>query len=78
VFDAGLNDDNFDLIYEANKEVNMAVNTPIQNCALQGDTWGSILASDTIGQGYLKSLRLFSKKTASFLDVKSFVCVSKT
>ena len=61
VFDAGLDDDMLGLIYEANKEVNMAVNTPsglserqiILNSVLQGDTFGSILASvqvDTIGK----------------------------
>jgi hypothetical protein len=54
-------DDNLVLIYEANKEIHMAVNTPtglserqiIKNCVLQGETWGSILASvqvDTIGK----------------------------
>ena len=61
VFDAGLKDDNLVLVYKANEEVSMAVNTPsglsereiIKNCVLQGDTWGSILSSiqvDTIGQ----------------------------
>ena len=61
VFDYGLNDENLVLIHEANKEVNMAVNTPsglsdrevIKNSVLQGDTFGSILASvqvDTIGK----------------------------
>ena len=52
MFDTGLIDDNLCLVYEANKEVNMAVNTPsglserqvIKNCVLQGDTFGSILA----------------------------------
>ena len=61
IFDTGLQDDNLVLIYEANKEIHMAVNTPtglserqiIKNCVLQGETWGSILASvqvDTIGK----------------------------
>ena len=61
VYDAGLKDDNLALIYRANKEINMAVNTPaglserqkIQNVVLQGDTFGSILASvqvDSIGK----------------------------
>ena len=55
------NDDTLALIYEANREVNMAVNTPselsarqtIKNIVFQGDTWGIILASaqvDTIGK----------------------------
>ena len=61
IYDVGLNDDNLTLIYEANKEVKMAVNTPnglserqnIENVVLQGDTFGSILASvqvDSIGK----------------------------
>ena len=61
IYDFGLNDDQMSLVYQANKEVFMAVNTPggiserqiIENTVLQGDTWGSILASvqvDTIAQ----------------------------
>lgn len=61
IFDAGLDDDNLALIYRGNKEISMAVNTPsglterqcIKNVVLQGETWGSILASvqvDTIGK----------------------------
>ena len=61
IFDAGLKDDNLCLIYQANNEVSMAVNTPsgfsqhqvIKNSVLQGGTWGSILASvqvNTIGK----------------------------
>ena len=60
VYDAGFDDDNLVLVYKANEE-NMAVNTPsglsereiIKNCVLQGETWGSMLASvqvDSIGQ----------------------------
>ena len=61
IYDAGLNDDQLFLIYEANKEVQMAVKTPsglterqmIENTVLQCDTFGSILASvqvDNIGK----------------------------
>ena len=61
VYDYGLNDDNLSLIYQANRDVKMAVNTPsglterqsLKNVVLQGDTFGSILASvqvDTIGK----------------------------
>ena len=61
VYEAGLKDDNISLVYKANREIFMAVNTPdglserqtLENIVLQGDTWGSILASvqvDTIGQ----------------------------
>ena len=53
IFDAGVNDDNFTLLYEANKIIRMAVNTPngltdrhsLEDVVLQGDTFGSILAS---------------------------------
>ena len=61
IFEAGLKDDNLSLIYQANREIFMAVNTPgglserqrIEDSVLQGDTWGSLLASvqvDSIGQ----------------------------
>ena len=61
VFDAGFDDDDLVLVYKANEEINMAVNTPsglserqvLKNCVLQGETWGSMLASvqvDSIGQ----------------------------
>jgi hypothetical protein len=61
IYDYGLNDDNLSLIYKANKEIRMAVNTPsglserqvLENVVLQGDTFGSILASvqvDSIGK----------------------------
>ena len=61
LYDAGVKDDNLVLLHEANKNIHMAVKTPsgltqrqvISNCVLQGDTWGSILASvqvDSIGK----------------------------
>ena len=57
IFDAGVNDDTLALIYEANREVNtpsgLSARQTIKNIVLQGDTWGSILASvqvDTIGK----------------------------
>ena len=61
IYDVGVDDDSLNLIYEANKEIQMAVRTPsglterqtVKNIVLQGDTWGSILASvqvDTIGK----------------------------
>ena len=63
IYDVGvdLDDDDLTLIYEANKDIQMAVNTPnglserqsIKNVVLQGDTFGSILASvqvDSIGK----------------------------
>ena len=66
VYEAGLKDVNLSLVYKANKEIFKAVNTPngltdrqtLENIVLQGDTWGSILASvqvDTIGQECSKS-----------------------
>ena len=53
IYDVGINDDNLTLIYKANNDVRMAVNTPngltdrqsLKNVVLQGDTFGSILAS---------------------------------
>ena len=53
IFDVGVTDDTLSLLYQANKEVSMAVNTPsglserqlIQDVILQGDTFGSILAA---------------------------------
>ena len=61
VYEAGLKDDNLSLVYEAHREIFMAVNTPyglserqtLKNIVLQCDTWGSLLASvqvDMIGQ----------------------------
>ena len=66
IYDVGVNDDNLSLLYQANKEIKMAVNTPsglserqtLENVVLQGDTWGSILASvqvDSIGKEVEKS-----------------------
>ena len=66
VYEAGLNDDNLSLLYKANKEIHMAVNTPngltvrqiLENIVLQGDTRGSLLASvqvDPIGKECLES-----------------------
>lgn len=61
IYDAGLNDDALVLLHEANKEIQMAVKTndglterqTLKDTVLQGDTWGSILASiqvDSIGK----------------------------
>jgi hypothetical protein len=61
LYDVGVVDDTLKLLYEANKEIKMAVKTPsglterqvVRDCVLQGDTWGSILASvqvDSIGK----------------------------
>ena len=53
LYDSGVVDDTLKLLYEANKDIYMAVKTPsgltdrqvINDCVLQGDTWGSLLAS---------------------------------
>ena len=61
IYDYGLNDDDLSLIYKANKKTFMAVKTHgglterkvIENSVLQGDTFGSLLASvqvDTIAK----------------------------
>ena len=56
IFDTGVDDDNLVLLYKANCEVDMAVRTSdglsdrqtVENIVLQGDTWGSILASNQV------------------------------
>jgi hypothetical protein len=61
IFDAGVDDDTLVLLHKANEEVHMAVKTTnglterqvIKDIVLQGDTWGSLLASvqvDSIGK----------------------------
>ena len=61
LYDYGVKDDNLSLIYKANQEIYMAIKTPggltdrqkITNSVLQGDAWGSMLASvqvDTFGK----------------------------
>ena len=65
IYDTGLNDDNLVLVNEANKKIEMAVKTnnglterqTLTDLVLQGDTWGSMLASvqvDTIGRECLE------------------------
>ena len=61
IYGAGFNDENLKILYEANKSIYMAINTPdgltdrrkISNTVLQGETFGSLLASvqvDTIAK----------------------------
>ena len=61
LFEAGVDDDSFSLLYEANKNVNVAVRTPngltsreiINNIVLQGDVFGPLQSSvqvDTFGK----------------------------
>ena len=65
LYNTGVNDDNLELIFKANDEIHMAVKTDyglsdrqiIRNSVLQGDTWGSLLASvqvEKIGQECIK------------------------
>ena len=65
VYEAGLNNDKFALLYNVNSSVDIAVKTPIgrtsretiQNSIIQGDVFGAILCSkqvDTFGQECLK------------------------
>ena len=65
LYDVGVNDDTLALLHQANKDVDMAVKTPsgltdrqvIKNSVLQGDTFGSIMASvqvDSIGKECVK------------------------
>ena len=78
LFDVGVNDDTLKLLYEANRDIHMAVKTPsglterqvITNCVLQGDTWGSMLASvqvDSIGKECME--RDFSYKFKEQLPI---------
>ena len=65
IFDTGVDDDALHLLYEANTDIHMALKTPagltdrqvLHDNVLQGDTWGSILASvqvETIGKECMK------------------------
>ena len=75
IFDAGVDDETLSLLHEANKEIFMSVKTTngltdrqvLKNIVLQGDTWGSILASvqvDSIGKECMKEgLSYLYKKT---------------
>ena len=73
IYDTGVDDDNLVLLYNANQEINMAVKTAnglserqtVNNIVLQGDKWGSILASvqvDKIGQDCMKAGYFYSYK----------------
>ena len=66
LYDYGVQDNDLQLIYKANKEIFMSVKTPggltdrqkITNSVLQGDTWGPMLASlqvDKIGKAVEES-----------------------
>jgi hypothetical protein len=66
IYDTGVDDENLQLLYNANQEINMAVKTAnglsdrqvVNDIVLQGDTWGSILASvqvDKIGQDCMEA-----------------------
>ena len=53
MYDCGVTDNTLSILYSANKEIGMAINTPhgiterqlVKSTVLQGDTWASILAS---------------------------------
>ena len=75
IYDTGVQDENLALIYQANKEIKMAVKTvhglserqTIENIVLQGDTFGSILASvqvDKIGQDCMDAGHFYLYKNA--------------
>ena len=88
IYNAGVNDDNLILIYKANKEVKMAVNTPnglserksIENVVIQGDTFGSILASvqvDSIGKEVMETDYGYKYKDALTNGMLGLVKVTK-
>jgi hypothetical protein len=73
IYNVGVDDDTLTLIHQANAEVHMAVKTPsgltdrqiIRNTVLQGDTWGSLLASvqvDSIGQEVMAAGHFYKYK----------------
>ena len=53
IYETGLDDDNMSLVYNANREIFMAINSPggltdresVTDIVLQGETWSSLLAS---------------------------------
>ena len=66
MFDVGMNDENLAILYQSNKEIEMAVKTAhglsdrvtVEDLVLQGDTFSSLMASvqvDKIGQYCMKS-----------------------
>ena len=66
IYEAGLKDNNLKILYEANRRIHMAINTPdgltdrkkIEDIVLQGETFSSLLASvqvDSIGKECAKT-----------------------
>ena len=58
IYDSGLNNDTLGLVFKSNNEVSMAIKTPhgltdrqtVRNTVLQGDKFGSLLASVQVGK----------------------------
>ena len=58
LYDCGVQDETISLLYEANKEIEMAIKSPfglterqtVKSTVLQGETWASLLASDKLIQ----------------------------
>ena len=84
LYDAGCKDDNLSLIYQANNIITMSVNTPhgqtqeqtLNDVVLQGDTWGSLLASvqvDSICQEVDKSRLGYRYKNVLSVSMLSLV-----
>ena len=84
IYDAGLKNENLALLYEGNRIVSMAVNTPsgtserqnIQNSVLQGDTWGPLLSSvqvDTIGQACVQAEHGYKYKDTLMVSLLGMV-----
>ena len=65
IYDTGVNDDTLVLLHKANKDIQMAVKTPtglterqeVTNIVLQGDTWGSLLASVQVDSLYKECIK---------------------
>ena len=67
LYEAGVTDDNLAVIYQANKEVNVAVKTPtgltvramIEKIILQGDVFGPIKCSVSVDKNWQ---RMFNRR----------------
>ena len=92
MFDVGVKDDNLALLYKANEEIFMAVKTQsgltdrqtLEDIVLQGDTFGSLLASvqvDAIGKDSVKAglgYKYKEKLTVGFLGlVDDIICITE-
>ena len=85
IYDVGVTDDTLPLLYKANSEIFMAVKTQtLQDIVLQGDTWGSTLASnqvDKIGKACIEAELGYKYKQELRIDflalVDDIICITE-